>query len=35
LRCHRPCFVKQACWRPYLGNRTVDASQTLQAEQKE
>jgi hypothetical protein len=25
LRCHRRCFVKQACWRPYLGNRTVDA----------
>ena len=25
LRCHRPSLVKQACWRPYLGNRTVDA----------
>ena len=25
LRCHRRCFVKQACWRPYLGNRIVDA----------
>ena len=25
LRCHRPSLVKRACWRPYLGNRTVDA----------
>src|SRR6202035_3197394 len=24
LRCHRTCFVKQACWRPYLRNRIVD-----------